>query len=160
MPEGPDGKTIIIVKKVSGHAGHHGGAWKVAYADFVTAMMALFLVLWLVNSASVVTREAIASYFKRPGVFEQGSGTPLEIGGGGILRETFAPPSDGNAQIIPHKDIYNIKETVKDKENPGGKGEGVGKGSGGRGGKGAQQVSFEELARGGGGGGGGESMLA
>ncbi len=51
MPEGPDGKTIIIVKKVDGHGGHHGGAWKVAYADFVTAMMALFMVLWLVNSA-------------------------------------------------------------------------------------------------------------
>ena len=85
MPEGPDGKTIIIVKKVSGHGGHHGGAWKVAYADFVTAMMALFMVLWLVNSSSSNTRERIASYFRKPGIFEKGSGTPLEIGGGGRL---------------------------------------------------------------------------
>lgn len=106
MPEGPDGKTIIIVKKVSGHGGHHGGAWKVAYADFVTAMMALFLVLWLVNSASVATREALASYFRRPGVFEAGSGSPLEIGGGGILPDTFAPPADADSQTLPHHNIY------------------------------------------------------
>ncbi len=110
MPEGPDGKTIIIVKKVSGHGGHHGGAWKVAYADFVTAMMALFMVLWLVNSASVTTREAIATYFKRPGVFEKGSGTPLEIGGGGILGDTFAPPAESDSQIAPNKKIYKDEE--------------------------------------------------
>src|SRR5271165_6503117 len=56
---------IIIVKKVSGHGGHHGGAWKVAYADFVTALMALFIVLWLVNSSKPV-RDAVAGYFKDP----------------------------------------------------------------------------------------------
>ena len=42
-------RPIIIIKKKAGHGGHHGGAWKVAYADFVTAMMALFIVLWLLN---------------------------------------------------------------------------------------------------------------
>ncbi|MCB0359194.1 MAG: OmpA family protein [Bdellovibrionales bacterium] len=109
MPEGPDGKTIIIVKKVVGHGGHHGGAWKVAYADFVTAMMALFLTLWLVNTASVQTKEAIASYFKRPGVFERGSGTPIEIGGAGILPDTFAPPADALSQIMQHKRIYETE---------------------------------------------------
>lgn len=130
MPEGPDGKTIIIVKKVVGHGGHHGGAWKVAYADFVTAMMALFMVLWLVNTASVTTREAIATYFKRPGIFEKGSGTPLEIGGGGILNDTFAPPADGDSQIIPNKNIYGVEEGEEiqpklAKENaPKGEGEG------------------------------------
>ena len=46
-----DAKPIIIIKKSGGHGGHHGGAWKVAYADFVTAMMALFIVLWLLNSS-------------------------------------------------------------------------------------------------------------
>lgn len=55
----------IIIKKVSGHAGHHGGAWKVAYADFVTAMMALFIVLWLLNSSKQV-QEAVGGYFKDP----------------------------------------------------------------------------------------------
>lgn len=57
------------IKKVKGHGGHHGGAWKVAYADFVTAMMALFLVLWLVSQADTKLKESIANYFKSPGVF-------------------------------------------------------------------------------------------
>ena len=61
MPSPP---PIIIKKKVS-HGGHLGGAWKVAYADFVTAMMALFIVLWLMNS-SVQVKKAIAGYFKDP----------------------------------------------------------------------------------------------
>jgi chemotaxis protein MotB len=58
-------RPVIIVKKKAGHGGHHGGAWKVAYADFVTAMMALFIVLWLMNTNKPV-REAIAGYFKDP----------------------------------------------------------------------------------------------
>ena len=56
---------IIIVKKKGGHGGHHGGAWKVAYADFVTAMMALFIVLWLLNSSKQV-QVAVGGYFKDP----------------------------------------------------------------------------------------------
>ena len=57
-------RPIIIkkIKKVSGH-GHHGGAWKVAYADFVTAMMAFFLLLWLLSSTSKEQKEGIAEYF-------------------------------------------------------------------------------------------------
>lgn len=58
-------KPIIIKKKVAGHGGHHGGAWKVAYADFVTAMMALFIVLWLMNS-NVKVQDAVAGYFRDP----------------------------------------------------------------------------------------------
>src|SRR5438128_2227035 len=67
---------IIIKKKKGAHAGHHGGAWKVAYADFVTAMMALFIVLWLMNSSKPV-KEAVASYFQDPsgkGVLPGGQG--------------------------------------------------------------------------------------
>ncbi len=56
---------IIVIKKVEGHGGHHGGAWKVAYADFVTAMMALFIVLWLLNT-SERTKKVIAGYFNDP----------------------------------------------------------------------------------------------
>ena len=108
MAQGPDGKTIIIVKKVSGHAAHHGGSWKVAYADFVTSMMAFFMVLWLVNSAAIPVRERIASYFRAPGIFEKGSGTPIEMGGAGILPDTFAPPSDKDAQVQPSNLIYDI----------------------------------------------------
>lgn len=58
-------RTIILVKKAKGHTGHHGGAWKVAYADFVTAMMALFIVLWLMNTSEHV-RKAVAGYFNDP----------------------------------------------------------------------------------------------
>ncbi|HLW75744.1 MAG TPA: flagellar motor protein MotB, partial [Bryobacteraceae bacterium] len=66
---------IIIVRKKVAHAGHHGGAWKVAYADFVTAMMALFIVLWLMNSSEAV-KKAIAGYFRDPSGHhaEQGTG--------------------------------------------------------------------------------------
>jgi chemotaxis protein MotB len=59
-------ETIIVVRKKKGHGGgHHGGAWKVAFADFMTSMMALFLVLWLVTQSSDV-RAAIAGYFQDP----------------------------------------------------------------------------------------------
>ena len=61
-------------KKVRGHGGHHGGAWKVAYADFVTAMMALFLVLWLVSQADTKLKEQIANYFRSPGAFTSSRG--------------------------------------------------------------------------------------
>jgi len=64
---------IIIIKKKGAHGGHHGGAWKVAYADFVTAMMALFIVLWLMNSSKQI-QEAVGGYFKDP------SGTADKIG--------------------------------------------------------------------------------
>lgn len=66
-------RPIIIIKKKGGHGGHHGGAWKVAYADFVTAMMALFIVLWLLNTSKPV-KEAIAGYFRDP------SGTAANLG--------------------------------------------------------------------------------
>jgi chemotaxis protein MotB len=56
---------IIVIRKNGGHAGHHGGAWKVAYADFVTAMMALFIVLWLMGSSEKV-KKAGAGYFNDP----------------------------------------------------------------------------------------------
>ena len=61
----PQNKPIIVIKKRSGHGGHHGGAWKVAYADFVTAMMSLFIVLWLMNTSQKV-RQAVAGYFNDP----------------------------------------------------------------------------------------------
>ncbi len=66
-------RPIIIIKKKGGHGGHHGGAWKVAYADFVTAMMALFIVLWLLNSSKQI-QVAVGGYFKDP------TGTAKEVG--------------------------------------------------------------------------------
>lgn len=68
-----DKRPIIIIKKNVSHGGHHGGAWKVAYADFVTAMMALFIVLWLMNT-SVQIQKVIGGYFKDP------TGTSKKVG--------------------------------------------------------------------------------
>ncbi len=66
MPPHPAApRPIIIVRRRAAQHTHHGGAWKVAYADFVTAMMALFIVLWLMNSSDHM-RKAIAGYFKDP----------------------------------------------------------------------------------------------
>jgi chemotaxis protein MotB len=58
-------QPIIVIRKKGGHGRHHGGAWKVAYADFVTAMMALFIVLWLMGSSEKV-KKAVAGYFNDP----------------------------------------------------------------------------------------------
>ncbi len=72
MPTPP----IIIIKKKVGHGGHHGGAWKVAYADFVTAMMALFIVLWLMNSSKPI-QVAVSGYFKDPSGIGKKTGSSL-----------------------------------------------------------------------------------
>jgi chemotaxis protein MotB len=71
MAETPSGKAvqpIIIIKKIkkAKHGGHHGGAWKIAYADFVTAMMAFFLLMWLLSYTDPGTKAGIAEYFNRP----------------------------------------------------------------------------------------------
>ncbi len=78
-------RPIIIIKKKAAHGGHHGGAWKVAYADFVTAMMALFIVLWLLSSSQKV-QQAVGGYFrdpigrgKNPGTSMNGSGRDLTV---------------------------------------------------------------------------------
>jgi chemotaxis protein MotB len=65
MPLQTSQPIIIIRKKVQGHGGHHGGAWKVAYADFVTAMLSLFIVLWLLSSSETV-KQAVGGYFSDP----------------------------------------------------------------------------------------------
>jgi len=83
--EKPPAPIIYVIKKNKGHGGHHGGAWKVAYADFVTAMMALFIVLWLLNTSSAV-KKAVGGYFQDPtgkskqaGTGMSGSGDSIEI---------------------------------------------------------------------------------
>ncbi len=75
-----DAKPIIIIKKKGDHGGHHGGAWKVAYADFVTAMMALFIVLWLMNSSKQV-QEAVGGYFKDPAGTAKLAGSAMQGAG-------------------------------------------------------------------------------
>ncbi len=89
----------IIIKKIKkgGHAGHHGGAWKVAYADFVTAMMAFFLLMWLINTTSPEQKRGIADYFAPASVSETTSGS------GGILGG--ASPASSGAKSSGSKDI-------------------------------------------------------
>ena len=71
---------IKKIKKVSG-GGHHGGAWKVAYADFVTAMMAFFLLMWLINTTSPEQKRGIADYFAPASVSATTSGSGGILGG-------------------------------------------------------------------------------
>jgi chemotaxis protein MotB len=72
---GQTSQPIIIVRKTNKHGGHHGGAWKVAYADFVTAMLSLFIVLWLASSSEQV-KKAVGGYFVDP------TGKGKEVGNG------------------------------------------------------------------------------
>jgi chemotaxis protein MotB len=88
-----DARPIIIIKKKVAHAGHHGGAWKVAYADFVTAMMALFIVLWLLNSSKQI-QEAVGGYFKDP------TGTSKKVGTGKVgSGENFTLTKDNMSKL-------------------------------------------------------------
>jgi chemotaxis protein MotB len=83
---GGGARVIVIKKKGKGHAAHHGGAWKVAYADFVTAMMAFFMVMWLLAQTDQQTRQQLSEYF-RTGVF---SGAPSVLNGGaGIQNKAY-----------------------------------------------------------------------
>ncbi|MFZ5425566.1 MAG: flagellar motor protein MotB [Thermodesulfobacteriota bacterium] len=93
----------IIIKKVKkgGHGGHHGGSWKVAYADFVTAMMAFFLVMWLVNSVTVEKREQIAQYFRSFSLLDTG-GKP------GLI------PATDLSQVTPDQNPPNIVEPISE----------------------------------------------
>jgi flagellar motor protein MotB len=105
---------IIIVKKVQGGGGgHHGGAWKIAYADFVTAMMAFFLVMWLVNAANEDTKASVASYFnpikltdqqpsekgvKKAGETAEGEKTPAASKSEGDEKTTGDGKADGQQE--------------------------------------------------------------
>ncbi len=93
-------RPIIIIKKKAHHAAPHGGAWKVAYADFVTAMMALFIVLWLVNMSKPV-REAIAGYFKDP------SGTA------NLLGTNVTGPGEKVVVAVTKEDMSKLKEELE-----------------------------------------------
>ncbi|MDX2180393.1 MAG: flagellar motor protein MotB [Bryobacteraceae bacterium] len=94
MADQTEVQPIIIIKKKGGHGGHHGGAWKVAYADFVTAMMAFFMVMWLLNAGTKV-REAVAGYFNDPVGFKGQIGTGAAGAGEGLS--------------ITAKDVDNLK---------------------------------------------------
>jgi chemotaxis protein MotB len=88
-------KNMIIIKKVNkgGHGGHHGGSWKVAFADFVTAMMAFFLLMWLISAASQQQKEHLAGYFKEYTMFDWKGASDLPG------TSTNAPPEHQSATV-------------------------------------------------------------
>ncbi len=95
-------QPIIVIKKNGGHGGHHGGAWKVAYADFVTAMMALFIVLWLMGQSDQV-KKAVAGYFNDPKGTATLLGTTMSGTGSGTT-----PAADPN-----QKQLQDLKEKLE-----------------------------------------------
>ena len=115
-------QPVIIIKKVAGgHGGHHGGAWKVAYADFVTAMMAFFLVMWLVSQKQEV-KAAVGGYFRDPGAFDAavaagilpGGKTGIEPGGA----PTVQPPEQLREEQEKQK-LATAAERIKEKLSEG-----------------------------------------
>jgi chemotaxis protein MotB len=94
------GEQPIVIKKVKkGHGhGHHGGAWKVAYADFVTAMMAFFLLMWLINTTSPEQKRGIADYFAPASVSESTSGSGGILGGTALGDD--GAKSDGSMSVV------------------------------------------------------------
>jgi chemotaxis protein MotB len=81
------GEPIIVYKKKGGHTGGHSSAWKVAYADFMTALMALFIVLWLMNTSRPV-QEAVGGYFRDPNGTGAKKGVSLDGAGGPAVVKT------------------------------------------------------------------------
>lgn len=117
---GNGGGAPIIIKKVQGacEAGHHGGAWKVAYADFVTAMMAFFLLMWLLNATTEKQRQGLAEYFNPTLIHSTRSGQDGPFGG-----------------------------EVQDAETDSGKGAGASRDTLAAQGREGRESSFEEMAR-------------
>ncbi|MCX7193927.1 MAG: motility protein MotB, partial [Proteobacteria bacterium] len=118
MAEDKNKRPIVIkrIKKVAG--GHHGGAWKIAYADFVTAMMAFFLLMWLLGSTAKGDLQGISQYFKTPlkvalqGGSGSGDSSSVIKGGGTDLTRTTGQVRKGD--VASDKIIINVKETTQD----------------------------------------------
>ena len=108
------GEQPIIIKKVKkgGGHGHHGGAWKVAYADFVTAMMAFFLLMWLLNTTSPEQKQGIADYFAPASISSSTSGSGGILGGTSLGDD--GAKADGKMSVIQQMAPEAPNETNKD----------------------------------------------
>lgn len=124
MARAPHGKNeppkIVIVKKIiaDGHGGHHGGAWKVAYADFVTAMMAFFLLLWLLGATTEKQRKGIADYFA-PTLLDTRS---MGVGGGALNGGPGAGDKGSGSSGIVQLIVPKVSPDGGDKAGTGDKG--------------------------------------
>jgi chemotaxis protein MotB len=104
--------VVVIKKKRHGHHGHHGGAWKVAYADFVTAMMAFFLVMWIVGQSKAV-KAGVAGYFRDPSVLDgEGSNGILPGHTSGLEAEGPTPREGGKVQS-DHATLEQVAEKIR-----------------------------------------------
>jgi chemotaxis protein MotB len=101
--------VIVIKKKHRGHHGHHGGAWKVAYADFVTAMMAFFLVMWIVGQSKAV-KAGVAGYFRNPSVLSGDGATGVLPGHKSGLEAQGPAPEEGGTV---DSDLAHLKEAAE-----------------------------------------------
>ena len=102
--------TIVVRREEVVEGGHHGGAWKVAYADFVTAMMAFFLLMWLLNATTEEQRKGLADYFSPTSVLSHGSsGTGQPFGGRTAFEQGTMISNEGSVQVIVGK-----RPTVED----------------------------------------------
>ena len=123
-------KKAVIIKKIKkgGHGGHHGGAWKIAYADFVTAMMAFFLLMWLLNNVPQEKKEQLSIYFKEFSVID-GPPPSMNMGAGGqqsssaperlkpiIMEGTVGMYAEGKSQeeILKEAMAKMIEERLKE----------------------------------------------
>lgn len=112
-------QSVIIKKyKKKGEEGH-GGSWKVAYADFITAMMAVFLLLWLLTMTSQQKKIALSQYFQNHSIFEKGGGSAvgqhIDVPGQGVL-DANSIPTPLSPRTITARDVANrLKEQVKEK---------------------------------------------
>ncbi|WP_328185738.1 flagellar motor protein MotB [Marinobacter sp. OP 3.4] len=112
-----ENQPIIVkrVKKVA--AGHHGGSWKVAFADFATAMMAFFLVLWLTTNTSPEQKRALEGYFKDPvGYTEGGSRNPVDLGGSASVVEASAADQAGNEVPVDDERIETMAQQLEQRQ--------------------------------------------
>lgn len=107
----------IIVKRIKkGGGGHHGGAWKIAFADFAMAMMAFFLVLWATNQATPEQKKAIEAYFRDPIGFEEG-GMPDPVDLGGRAAVSQGPQTEAPEELrIADDDIRELADSMEKRE--------------------------------------------
>ncbi|MGO1232337.1 MAG: flagellar motor protein MotB [Marinobacter sp.] len=107
-------QPIIIKRKKKIVAGHHGGSWKVAFADFATAMMAFFLVLWLTATATPEQKLAVQGYFRDPvGFTEGGSPNPVDLEGSATIIEESTQDAAPNQIQIEDETIDELSETLE-----------------------------------------------
>jgi len=123
MAEQPDQNKPIIIKKIKkGHGGHHGGAWKIAYADFVTAMMAFFLLMWLLGSVGEEDLKGISQYFANPtkvtldGGKSAGMSESLIDGGGQDLTKKNGQVHNSDAPTKVKTDVESDVKKMTEEE--------------------------------------------